>query len=70
MMEAIITKISSLKTVVSLKGTKFKKSVGRHLETLQSSLDKYKDIKQQTTAFLYQLHPGLETGAMLPHTMH
>ena len=47
-MEAIIAKISSVKSVISLKGTKFKESVRGHLMTLQSNLDKYKDIKQQT----------------------
>ena len=41
-------KISSVKSVILLKGTKFKESVRGHLMTLQSNLDKYKDIKQQT----------------------
>ena len=41
-------KISCVKSVILLKGTKFKESVRGHLLTLQSNLDKYKDIKQQT----------------------
>lgn len=45
-MEAIVAKITSVESVVSLKGTKFKGSVRGHLQTLQSNLDKFKDIKQ------------------------
>ena len=47
-MEAIVAKLSSVKSVVSLKGTKFKGSVRGHLETLQSNLYKFKDIKHQS----------------------
>ena len=48
LMEAIVAKLSSVKSVVSLKGTKFKGSVHGHLKTLQSNLDKFKDIKHQS----------------------
>lgn len=47
-MEAFVAKLSSVKSVVSLKGTKFKGSVRGHLDTLQSNLDKFKDIKHQS----------------------
>ena len=39
--EAIIAKITSIKTVVSLKGTKFKGSVRGHKAELNSNLDKF-----------------------------
>lgn len=43
-MEAIVAKITSVKSVVSLKGTQFKGTVRGHLQTFQSNLDKLKDI--------------------------
>lgn len=46
-LEAIVSKVTSLNTVVSLKGTKFKGSVRGHLATFHTNLDKYKDIKQK-----------------------
>ena len=47
-MEAITSKISSVNSVISLKGTKFKWSFNGHLMTFQSNLDKFKDIKQHS----------------------
>ena len=46
-LEAIIAKVTSINTVLSLKGTKFKGSVRGHLGTFQTNLDKYKDVKKK-----------------------
>ena len=44
-MEAILAKITSLKNIVSIKGTKFKGSVSGHRSTLESKLKHFTDIK-------------------------
>lgn len=45
-LEAVIAKISSVKSVVSIKGTKFKGSVSKHLATLDSTLKSFKEINR------------------------
>ena len=43
--EAITAKISSVKSVVSLKGTQFKGSIRGHVSELNSNLDKFKEMR-------------------------
>ena len=43
---AVIVKITSVKSVVSIKGKKFKGSVSKHRATLDSTLRRFVDIKQ------------------------
>ena len=45
-LEAVIAKITSVKSVVSIKGTKFKGSISKHHATLDSTLRRFKDINQ------------------------
>ena len=45
-LEAVIAKITSLKSVVSIKNTKFKRSVSKHRATLDSTLNSFKEISQ------------------------
>ena len=45
MLETIIAKISSIKSVVSIKGTQFTSSVSKHRATLSSALKKFKQIR-------------------------
>lgn len=45
-LEAVIAKITSVKSVVSIKGTKFKGSVSKHRATLDSTLKSFKEINQ------------------------
>ena len=45
-LEAVIAKITSVKSVVSIKGTKFKGSVSKHRATLDSTLNSFKEINQ------------------------
>ena len=44
-LEAIIAKISSIKSVISIKGTQFTSSVSKHRATLNSDLKKFKQIR-------------------------
>ncbi|CAH3138140.1 unnamed protein product [Porites lobata] len=44
-LEAIIAKITSVKSVVSIKGVQFKDSVSKHRATLNTNLKTFKDIK-------------------------
>lgn len=44
-MEAILAKITSVKNIVSIKGTQFKGSVSSHRSTLESKLKHFTDIK-------------------------
>lgn len=45
-LEAVIAKITSVKSVVSIKGTKFKGSISKHRATLDSTLKSFKEISQ------------------------
>ena len=45
-LEAVIAKITSVKSVVSIKSTKFKGSVSKHPATLDSALKSFKEINQ------------------------
>ena len=45
-LEAVIVKITSVKSVVSIKGKKFKGSVSKHHATLDSTLRRFMDIKR------------------------
>ena len=45
-LEAVIAKITSVKSVVSIKSTKFKGSVSKHRATLVSTLKSFKEINQ------------------------
>ena len=45
-LEAVIAKITRVKSVVSIKGTKFKGSVSKHRATLDSTLKSFKEINQ------------------------
>ena len=45
-LEAVIAKITSVKSVVSIKSTKFKGSVSKHRATLDSALKSFKEINQ------------------------
>lgn len=45
-MEAIIARITSVQSVVSIKGTKFKGSISQHHATLDSTLKSSKEINQ------------------------
>ena len=44
-LEAILAKITSVKNIVSIKGTQFKGSVSGHRSTLESKLKHFTDIK-------------------------
>ena len=45
-LEAVIATITSVKSVVSIKSTKFKGSVSKHCATLDSTLQSFKEINQ------------------------
>ena len=45
-LESVIAKITSVKSVVSIKSTKFKGSVSKHRATLDSTLKSFKEISQ------------------------
>lgn len=45
-LEAVIVKITSVKSIVSIKGKKFKGRVSKHHATLDSTLRRFMDIKQ------------------------
>lgn len=45
-LEAVIVKISSVKSIASIKGKKFKGRVSKHHATLDSTLRRFMDIKE------------------------
>ena len=47
-LEAVIAKITSVKTVVSMKGTKFKGSVRNHRATLDNTLKTFQEINNSS----------------------
>ena len=52
-LEAIIAKITSVESVVSIKGAQLKGSVGKHHATLNTSLKTFKDIKVPITPKIF-----------------
>ena len=47
-LEAIVAKMSSVKSVVSIKGEKFKGSVSKHRATLNANLKQFEQLKYES----------------------